>query len=62
MYFYLNGLRKEDNLVMYGKYHEVDRSYCKGGDIDDLSKLKYKTSNFTLYKSNQREEGGSSSL
>ena len=39
MYFYLNGLRKEDNLVMYEKYHEVDRSCCKGGDIDDLSKL-----------------------
>ena len=39
MYFYLSGLRKEDNLVMYEKYHEVDRSCCKGGDIDDLSKL-----------------------
>ncbi len=39
MYFYLSRLRKEDNLVMYEKYHEVDRSCCKGGDIDDLSKL-----------------------
>lgn len=39
MHFYLNGLRKVNNLVMYEKYHEIDRSCYKGGDSDDLSKL-----------------------
>ena len=39
MHFYLNGFRKANNLVMYEKYHEIERSCCKGGDSDDLSKL-----------------------
>lgn len=26
-----------NNLVMYEKYYEIDRSCCKGGDSDDLS-------------------------
>lgn len=39
MHFYLNELRRVNNLVMYEKYHEIDRSCCKGGDSDDLSKL-----------------------